>query len=124
MLQDYAEAVSWYRKAADQGDADAQYNLGSVYRDGEGVPRDYAEALKWFRKAAVQGDARAQASLGMMYTIGSGVPQDYVLALMWSNLAASQENEGATSLRELVAGKMTPEQIVEAEKLAREWRPK
>jgi len=124
MLQDYAEAVSWYRKAADQGDADAQYNLGSVYRDGEGVPRDYAEALKWFRKAAVQGDARAQASLGMMYTIGSGVPQDYVLALMWSNLAASQENEGATSLRELVAGKMTPEQMVEAEKLAREWRPK
>ena len=124
MLQVYAEAVSWYRIAADQGDADAQYNLGTMYRDGEGVPRDYAEALKWFRKAAVQGDARAQASLGIMYTIGSGVPQDYVLALMWSNLAASQENEGAISLRELVASKMTPEQITEAEILAREWRPK
>ena len=124
MLQVYAEAVSWYRIAADQGDADAQYNLGTMYRDGEGVPRDYAEALKWFRKAAVQGDARAQASLGIMYTIGSGVPQDYVLALMWSNLAASQENEGAISLRELVAGRMTPEQIAEADKLAREWKPK
>ena len=124
MTQDYAEILKWYRKAAEQGYARAQHNLGMMYRDGEGVPRDYAEALKWFSKAAVQGDARAQASLGIMYTIGSGVPQDYVLALMWSNLAASQENEGAISLRELVAGMMTFKQFAEAQKLAREWKPK
>ena len=124
MRQDDAEAVRWFRNVAVQGDADAQYNLGIMYRDGEGVPEDYAQAATWFRKAAVQGDARAQASLGIMYTIGSGVPQDYVLAHMWSNLAASQGNEGATSLRELVVSKMTPEQIAKAEKLAREWKPK
>ena len=124
MLQDDAEAVRWFRKVADQGDTDAQYNLGIMYRDGEGVPEDYAQAATWFRKSAVQGDARAQVSLGIMYTNGSGVPQDYVLAHMWSNLAASQGNEGATSLGELVASKMTPERIAEAEKIAGEWKPK
>ena len=55
--QDYAEAVKWYRKAADQGDAFAQYNLGVMYDNGEGVPQDQAEAVKWYRKAAEQGDA-------------------------------------------------------------------
>ena len=88
------------------------------------MPQDDAEAVRWFRKVAEQGDTDAQYNLGLMYTVGSGVPQDYVLAYMWSNLAASQGNEGATGLRELVAGKMTPEQIAKADKLAREWKPK
>ena len=52
--KDYAEAVKWYRKAAEQGDAEAQFNLGLMYADGEGVPKDYAEAVKWYRKAAEQ----------------------------------------------------------------------
>ena len=53
--QDYAEAVKWYRLAAEQGDADAQYNLGVMYDNGQGVPQDYAEAVKWYRLAAEQG---------------------------------------------------------------------
>jgi TPR repeat protein len=58
--QDYAEAVKWFRKAADQGDAKAQLNLGFAYNTGQGVPQSSAEAVKWYRLAADQGYAGAQ----------------------------------------------------------------
>ncbi|MGN6876123.1 tetratricopeptide repeat protein, partial [Neisseria sp. P0021.S007] len=61
---------------AEQGYVPAQYILGVMYADGEGVRQDYAEALKWYRKAAEQGDARAQSDLGLMYANGQGVRQD------------------------------------------------
>ena len=67
--QDYAEAVKWYRLAADQGDAYAQYNLGVMYDNGEGVPQDYKEAVKWYRLAAEQGHAKAQYNLGSCTTM-------------------------------------------------------
>jgi TPR repeat protein len=67
--KDDAEAARWYRKAAEQGLADAQYNLGIAYRLGRGVPKDDAEAFRWFRQSAEQGTALAQAILGAMYTI-------------------------------------------------------
>ena len=65
--QNYAEALKWYRLAADQGDASAQNNLGVMYAKGQGVPQNYAEALKWYRLAADQGNASAQSNLGFMY---------------------------------------------------------
>jgi uncharacterized protein len=68
--------LKWYRKAADQGNANAQFNLGKMYDDGDGVPQDHAEALKWYLKAADQGNASAQFNLGKMYDNGQGVPQD------------------------------------------------
>jgi TPR repeat protein len=129
--QDYAEAVKWYRKAADQGNAAAQYNLGLMYDNGHGVPQDYAEAVKWYRKAAERGVATAQNNLGFMYGNGQGVPQDYVQAHKWYNLAGARfpasetENRNkAVENRDLVAALMTPAQIAEAQKLAREWKPK
>ena len=61
--QSYVEAVKWYRNSADQGDADAQYNLGVCYEKGRGVTQSYDEAVKWFRKAAEQGYSRAKDSL-------------------------------------------------------------
>ena len=70
-----AQAAAWYRKAADQGHAVAQYNLGVLYRDGEGVPKDLAQAVAWFRKAADQGNAAAQNNLGVLYANGEGVPE-------------------------------------------------
>jgi TPR repeat protein len=91
---------------------------------------DYAEALKWFRLGADQGDARAQLDLGVMYLNGQGVPQNYVQAHMWSNLAASsstlkkEEHNTAVRNRDLVASKMTPAQIAEAQKRASEWKLK
>jgi hypothetical protein len=125
--QDYAEAVRWHRKAADQGDAAAQYSLGVMYDRGRGVPQDYAEAVRWYRKAADQGLVFAQLNLGVMYQDGRGVPQDYAEAYVWFNLAASRASgdvqKKSADARESVAGKMTTEQVAEAQRRAREWKP-
>jgi len=124
VTQDYKEAVKWYRKAADQGVDRAQYNLGVMYDNGQGVTQDYAAAVRWYRMAADQGYAGAQHSLGFMYNKGWGVTQDYVQAHMWYNLAATQGEKRARKFRDLLAEKMTPDQIAEAQRLAREWKPK
>lgn len=122
--QDYEEAVRWLRKAAEQGDSDAQTNLGSLYLLGEGLPQDYTEALKWLRAAADQGHPFAQTKLGIMYEDGHGMPQDRVQAHMWFSLAAAQGSELAGAFRDDLTKHMTPVQIDEAQRLAREWKPK
>jgi len=128
VAQDYKEAVRWYRQAAEQGLAKAQYNLGVRYDNGEGVPQDYKEAVRWYRLAAEQGHVSSQNNLGAAYGEGKGVTQDYVRAHMWYNLAASQatgeDRERSAKNRDLIAKKMTSEQIAEAQRLAREWKPK
>lgn len=90
MPQDNKEAVKWYRKAAEQGLAKAQYNIGVAYKRGNGVGQDSKEALNWFRRAAEQGDVRAQNSLGFMYRNGLGVPQDYKEAIRLYHIAAKE----------------------------------
>ena len=80
------------RKAAEQGYAEAQYQLGRLYAHGNGGPQDYVAAANWFRKAADQGNAWAQCYLGTMYTHGDGVPQDQVAAVGWLKKAAEQGN--------------------------------
>ena len=122
--QDLAEAAKWFRKAAGQGLAEAQYNLGILYEAGQGVPQDIAAAAKWYRKAAEQGDANAQNNLGFMYATGEGVPKDYVEAHRWFNLAATRGHKDATRNIDAAAKLMTPAQIAEAQRLAREWKPK
>ncbi|MDO9312787.1 MAG: tetratricopeptide repeat protein [Nitrosomonas sp.] len=118
--QDYKQAVDWYRKAAAQGDAGAQYNLGVMYFEGKGVPQDYKQAVDCYKKAAAQGNATAQNNLGRMYANGQGVSQDYVRAHMWLNLAAAQGDSVAVKNRDLAAKIMTAAQIAEAQKMARE----
>ncbi len=113
-----------YEKSAAMGIADSQYNLGRLYANGQGVPQDYAKARQWYEKAAAQGNAGAQKYLGLLYGIGQGVPLDYVQAHMWWNLAAGNGYEAATGYRDDLARQMTPAQIAEAQKLAREWNPK
>ena len=85
--------------------------------------RDHATALRLIRPLAEQGDANAQYNLGVFYDNGLGVPQDRVRAYMWLNLAAMQGRDGAATFRDLVARLMTPAQIAEAQRLAREWKP-
>jgi uncharacterized protein len=115
--KDYAIAVSWYRKAADQGLIFAQSELGLMYQSGRGVPQDDEAAVSWYRRAADQGEPLAQSSLGLMYQNGRGMPQDYVAAHMWFSLAIAGGLKGKVITdRELVAAKMTPEQIAEANK--------
>ena len=123
--QDYAEAVNWYHLAAEQAFALAQLNLGLMYAKGEGVPQDYVEAVAWYRRAAEQGYAEAQYNLGVMYGTGEGVPQDNVEAHMWLNLAASRssgaDRERSVGARDRVAELMTPADLSEAQRRAREW---
>ena len=126
MAQDAAEAVRWYRLAADQGDVGAQYTLGLIYANGRGVAQDDTEAVRWYSLAADQGDAYAQVNLGSMYYTGRGVPQNDVFAYMWFNLAASRTNdrerrEVAADFRDEIAAGLTPDQRAEGQRLALEW---
>ena len=109
-------------------DAFAQFSLGVAYGSGRGVPQDDAEAARWYRLAADQGNTDAQSDLGVMYANGDGVPQDDVQTHMWLNLAASGApreprvlRDTAVRNRDLVAGRMTPDQLADAQRLAREW---
>lgn len=119
--QDYAQALRWYYKGAEQGHPQAQYNLGVMYHKGQGVPRDDVKALRWLCQAAEQGVAEAQHDVGTSYAKGRGVPQDYVLAYMWLNLAAAQGVEQAAIGRNTVAKRMPLADLSKAQGLAREW---
>lgn len=110
-------AAQWYRKAAEQGSMLAQLNLGLRYTIGQGVTKDYAEAAKWYRKAADQGSYKLQ---------------DYVQAYMWVSLASTRCFDEAIAAEhkaklDSIAAKMTPTQVAEAKRLAREscvtWDP-
>ena len=118
---DYAEAIKWFHKAAEQGFAPAQFYIGTCYHFGNGVTKDEVEAVKWCRKAADQGYTDAQNTLGTMYQDGTGVPQDYVEAYKWFILAAAQGAESAAQNRDALFSFMTQEQIAEAQQLAREF---
>ena len=90
---DYATALHEWQALAEQGHADAQYNLGLLYAKGQGVSKDDAQAQQWYEKAAAQGHADAQVNLGILYDYGRGVAQDYKKAVYWYRLSAKQGNE-------------------------------
>ena len=115
-----------YSSLAEQGSVYAQSNLGYMYDTGRGTPQDYAEALKWYRLAAKRRDVNAQINLGFMYGKGHAVLQDHIEAHKWFNLAASgapdeETRNIAIENRDLAAKLMTPSQIAEAQKLAKQW---
>ena len=116
---DYATALKEWEPLAEQGLAQAQYNIGLMYHNGQGVPQDYKEAAKWYRRAAEQGDAKAQSNLGMMYANGQGVLQDNVLAHMWFNLSAVNGHDRGGKNRDIIAERMTAEDISKAQAMAR-----
>ena len=124
VTKDDAKAWQWYEKAAVQGHADAQVNLGILYDYGRGVPQDFKKAVYWYRLSANQGNDLAQRRLGQMYERGDEVPQDYVKAYMWYSLGSANGVEAGIRLRNALAKKMDPDQIAEAQKLVREWKPK
>lgn len=120
VVQDYTEAVKWYRLSAQQGNMSAQYNLGVMYDKGQGVVQDFVEAVKWYRLSAQQGHTSAQNNLGFMYGTGRGVLQDFIKAHSWYNLSAASGNATALENRNTVVNQMTPQQIADAQKLARD----
>ena len=88
--KDYKTAHRLWLPLAEQGNVEAQYELGLMYEQGQGVPQDYKEAVKWYRLSVEQGYAKAQSVLGFMYHKGHGVLQDYKEAVKWFRLAAEQ----------------------------------
>jgi hypothetical protein len=119
VAQDQAEAVNWFRKAADQGIALAQNNLANCYSEGIGIAKNTVEAVKWFRKAAKQGNALAQANLGASYYNGH---QDYAEAYVWFSISASNGNTKATNYADFAATKLTPRALEQAQARARKLR--
>jgi len=109
------------RKLADQGDADAQWQIGVRYHNGDGVPHDDAQAMQWFQRAAEQGHVTAQATLGAYYWAGRGVPQDLSQAYFWSALALAQGDENSKSRLEGLASQMTRAQVSAARQRAEVW---
>ena len=118
---DYATALKELRPLAEQGDAKAQFGLGFMYAEGQGVPEISAEAVKWWRKAAEQGHADAQFNLGNIYGRGEGVPVNNIKAYMWFSLAKAQGDKEAAENLDIVKKRMIPAQIAKAQELATEW---
>ena len=118
VTQDYKQAFYWYKKAAKQGNAGAQLNLGFMYSKGQGVPQNHKQAFYWFKKAAEQGQAIAQNNLGRMYYNGQGTLQNFIYAYSWWNVAAANDNKTAVELRDLVLKKMSPDQVAQAQQLS------
>ena len=116
---DYKEAAKWFTLAAEQGIAAAQNILGNMYHNGEGVLQDYKEAVRLYTLAAKQGDADAQSNLGESYAKGEGVLRDFVTAHIWFNVAAANGNETGAENREILAKRMTSEDISKAQTMAR-----
>ena len=122
-------AVTWVRRAADQGHPSAQSALGYLYFLGDILPADDAEAAIWWHRAADQGDPRAQNRLGEMYENGRGVPRDLVAAYVWYSLAESGSRDSVLSVlstdtpaenRIRIAGSLTPGQLAETQDMLRE----
>lgn len=136
LAKDQAQAAKWYRKAAEQNLASAQSRLGWIYFTGSGVVQDRTEAMNWWRKAAGQGDVYAQGALGYMYQSGQGVLKDDAEAVRWYRRVAEQDaveaykfctlsawlgNQQAAQELKTLAGRMTPEQIMEGTRRADTW---
>ncbi len=105
---DFATALREWTPLAEQGDALTQYNLGQMYRTGQGVPQDYKTAVKWYRLAAEQGHASAHYNLGVRYHKGNGVIQDNVYAKMWGVIAAANGYKDGTKLFHALSKGMPP----------------
>jgi len=109
------------RKLADQGDADAQWDMGYRYHNGQGVPKDDAQAVRWFQRAADQGHVNAQSTLGAYYWAGRGVPKDLTQAYFWSTVALHQGDRDSEARLRGLALQMTPGQVVAAQQQADDW---
>ena len=119
--QDYEQAVAWYRKAAEQKYAIAQFNLGRMYADGLGLPQDEKQAFLWYRKAAEQGDTVAQNHLAWLYLNGIGVDRNNVECYAWSSVAVESGDESGKENRDICAGELSPEALKNAQEKVTEY---
>jgi uncharacterized protein len=120
--RDPAEAMKWYRKAADQGLQVAQHFLGIAYANGEGVRPDNAEAARWFARAAAQGFSQSQYMLGIMTVDGRGVPTDLVQGYAYIVMAGKGGVRSAARVVQKLA--LTEAQRKQAQEIVDHWKPK
>ena len=116
-----AKSVVELRRLADQGDADAQYQMGLRYHNGEDVPHDDAQAMQFYLRAAEQGHVTAQSALGAYYWAGRGVPEDLSKAYFWYEIALAGGDENSKSRLEGLASQMTQAQVSTARQQAEVW---
>jgi TPR repeat protein len=114
----YGQNFEETKLLAEQGDANAQHNLGLMYYHGDGVPENYTEAVRWYRLAADQGYASAQSNLGLMYYRGDGVPQNNIRAYVWWSVSAAQGLERAKDNRDIVTNQLTPDELARGQDIA------
>ena len=122
---DFKAALVQLQPLAEQGNADAQFNLGLMYFNGSGVAQDDQAALKWFRLAADQGDGFSQFALGNLYYMGRGVTQNFVVSYALGNLAAADVPSAFTQpvqMRDAAAANLTAKQLESGQTLTREMR--
>ena len=112
------EAVNWYRKAADSGNALAENNLADLYLRGEGVPQDDATAFRLFQQAAAQGQTSARIKLGYMYSAGRGTAKDPVTAYSWITAAANAGDGRGRDLMKSLESQLSAGQIAQAKENA------
>ena len=122
VTQDYSQAASWFRTAADKQYAPAQFNLSVMYKTGQGVEQSHAESIKWLQLAANQNYELAQSNLAKMYYQGVGVMQDYEMAYMWWSLAEQSGADDVAHIKDEVAKKMTDKEIVNAKQSVQQWK--
>lgn len=127
---DYELAAELIRPYAEDGDPEAQFKLGRMYQEGQGVPQDHAKAAEWYRRSADAGQPFAQNNLGVLYKHGRGVEQDNLRAYFWFSLASKyyyhfeeMNLERARQNRQDVASRMTPTEIKKAQDLVSDWEP-
>jgi TPR repeat protein len=127
--RDDRQAFVWYSKAAEQGNRGGQYHLANAYRAGCGVPQDYGEAFAWYWRAAQQLEEDAMYQLALMYSAGQSVTKDDVeafkwcsLATKWGNFMSAENRKEYADQRDRIAAKLTPDELIEGQKRAREFR--
>jgi TPR repeat protein len=118
--RDYKQASKWYTQAAEQGDAQSQVNLAIMYQQGNGVVQDYSRAAALYLEAAESGLADAQYSIGLYHHQGRAFERDDVMAHMWLNIASANGASLASEAREIIEGEMTRQEILLAQRLARQ----
>lgn len=128
IAEDFGAARTMLKPLAQGGDIRAQYLLGRIYSEGEGVSKDDAEGAKWYRLAADRGDIVSQLALGTMYVNGRGVKRNLIRAYSWFTIVSQNGDRGITSqalkVRDLIEQTMTSWEIGQAEEYAAAWKPK
>lgn len=124
MPRDPKQAAYWYQLAADQGHAEAQFNLARLYSTGQGVKREQEQATRWMSAAATQGFAPAMAALGSRYASGTGIARDARLAYFWLTLAFLHGDRSAEKLRAAEAARLSPAEVASQDRAAQNWKPR